>query len=179
MSLFLSILASVVFTLTAGLGVVLQMVTLPGTWVIVAVALLYQGGAAIVGAPLPFNWWVLGSAVLMAILAEIIETATGAAGAAMGGARRRGALGALVGSLLGALFGLIGLAFIPVIGALIGAVAGAGLGAFIGEMSYGDKVAKEAVAPAAGAALGRVAGVAGKIAIAAAMWLMLAIDAFV
>jgi hypothetical protein len=178
-TLLIQILAAVVFTLMAGTGVLLQVVTLPGTWIIVGVAVIYQGVSMLAGGGQPLNWWVLGAAVALAAIAELVEFATCAVGAAAGGARKRGAGGALVGSLVGALLGFFLLAFIPLFGALIGALIGAGVGAMIGEISYGDRTAKQATLPAVGAAVGRIAGVAVKIAVAFVMWVMLAIDAFI
>jgi hypothetical protein len=179
MTIFLTILAAIIFALMSGLGVLLQVLTLPGTWIIVVVAVLYQGTAMLAGVVQPFNWWVLGAAVALALFAELVEFATCAVGAAAGGARGRGAGGALVGSVIGAVVGIFVFAFIPLLGPLLGALLGAGLGAFIGEVSYGDRSAGQATAPALGAAVGRIAGVAVKILVAAIMWLMLVIDAFV
>lgn len=162
----------------SGLGVVLQLITLPGIWLIVSAGVVYQGIAIYFTGSGPFSWWTLGIAVALGLLGEALELVTGAMGAAAGGGRTRGAVGAMIGGVIGAIVGLFVLAFIPLIGSLIGALIGAGAGAFIGELSYGDRTAGQATMPAVGAALGRVAGVLVKLVFAIAIWVMLSVDAF-
>ncbi|MBL9141720.1 MAG: DUF456 family protein [Phycisphaerae bacterium] len=172
------IIAGILFTLVGGMGVVLQLITLPGIWLIVLAGVLYQGIAIGAGVPPPFTWWTLGIALALGVLGEVIELVTGALGAAAGGGRTRGAAGAMLGSIMGAVIGIFVFAFIPIIGPLIGALLGAALGAFVGELSYGDRTAGQATMPAVGAAVGRVAGVMAKLVLAVTIWVMLSIDAF-
>jgi hypothetical protein len=179
MSPWMHILAGALFTLISGVGMLLQVVTLPGIWLIVLAGVVYQGIAMYAGIPLPFSWWTLGIALALAVIGEIVEFATGALGAAAGGGRTRGAAGAMLGGVMGAVIGIFVFAFIPIIGPLIGALLGAALGAFVGEISYGDRTAGQATLPAVGAAVGRVAGVMAKIVLAATIWVMLSIDAFI
>lgn len=179
MSTWAHILAGLAFTMVSGVGVLLQCITLPGIWLVMVAALLYQGGTMMAGVPAPFSWWTLGIAFGLAVLGEVVELATGAVGAAAGGGRTRGAAGAMLGSVIGAVLGIFVFAFIPLIGPLIGALLGAAIGAFAGELSYGDRTAGQAVLPAVGAAMGRVAGVAAKIVLAIAIWVMLVVDAFI
>lgn len=154
------------------LGVVLQAVTLPGTWIVVLAATGVKVHDVLAPQPL-LAWWTYLVIVALAVAAEIAETLAGAAGARTGGATRRGMLGAVVGSLAGALLGTVFL--LPVIGTLIGAVAGAAAGAIVGELSHGGRTLRDTAAPAAGAVAGRLAGAFLKTGFAIAMWLVLVV----
>ena len=57
-------------------GIVLTLLTLPGTWLMLLVALLCQ-----LWRPEQFSWWTLGLALLLAVIAEIIEFFASAVGA--------------------------------------------------------------------------------------------------
>jgi len=112
---------------------VLQLLGLPGTWLIVAAAALY---AWLVPADAwtAIGWWAVGFLVALAVLGEILEFVAGALGVTKVGGSRRGAVLAIVGSLAGAIVGLfVGLP-IPVIGSLVSAVLLGGLGALAGAM---------------------------------------------
>ncbi|MFM8698707.1 MAG: DUF456 family protein, partial [Phycisphaerales bacterium] len=82
---------------TAGGGcVLLTVLTLPGNWLLLAIAGVAQawtmhGG----GAPL-YSWWTLGAAAALAFGGEALEAGMGAAGASAAGARRRGTWGAVI-----------------------------------------------------------------------------------
>lgn len=155
----------------------LTVLTLPGNWLLLAVAggaqlLSMQGG----GTPL-YGAWTLAGAFALAAAGEVLETAMGATGARLGGARRRGAWGAVIGSLAGALVGTVALAFLPLVGTLAGALIGAALGAFVGELTYRDRRPAALVLPAAGAAAGRLAGLIAKVAVGIALWTLLVVGA--
>ncbi len=170
--------SAVSFTLALGaatlgaLGIVLQAVTLPGTWIVVLAATSVKVHDVFAPQPL-LSWWTYLAIVALAIVAEVAETLAGAAGARTGGATRRGMLGAIVGSLAGALLGTIFL--LPVVGSLIGAVAGAAAGAIVGELSGGGRMLRDTAAPAAGAVAGRLAGAFLKTGFAIAMWLVMVV----
>lgn len=172
-----SIVWAAVIATVGGGCVLLTVLTLPGNWLLLAIAGVAQawtmhGG----GAPL-YSWWTLGAAAALALGGEALEAGMGAAGASAAGARRRGTWGAVIGSLVGAVLGTFVLAFIPLFGTLVGALVGAGLGAFVGELSYGDRRAASLMVPAAGAAAGRFAGLIVKSAVGAAMWTLLVVAA--
>lgn len=154
------------------IGILLQAVTLPGTWIVVLAAAGVKAHDAFAPNPL-LSWWTFLLIVALAILAEVAETLAGAAGARTGGASRRGMVGAVVGSLVGAVLGTVLL--LPVIGSLIGAVVGAAIGAIVGELSGGTRTFRETAAPAAGAVAGRLAGAMIKTVFAAGMWLALVV----
>jgi hypothetical protein len=152
-----------------GVGCVLLVVMqLPGLWLMLLLAAGLQCLDAFVlhEDPGSAGWWALGIAFLLAVAGEVVETAAGAAGAHVGGGRRRGMVGALLGAMLGAVLGTF-IIPIPVIGSLLGAIGGAFAGAMVGEMTgaQGRSVAA-ALKPASGAAAGRAAGTLAKCALA-------------
>lgn len=167
------LIAAALLGVLGGGCLVLTLLTLPGNWLLLLVAAVAQWWSTRVGGAGLFSWWTLGGAFVLCIVGEVLETAMSAAGASAGGARGRGAWGAIAGSLVGALVGTVLLAFIPLAGTLLGALAGAAIGAFVGELTYGDRPATALVKPAAGAAAGRMAGLAVKLGVGALLWTLL------
>jgi|TARA_B100000959_G_scaffold79010_2_gene84063 hypothetical protein len=159
-----------------GLGcILLTVMQLPGIWVMLLLALGVQLAdvAWVHGADTDAGWWALGTGLVLAIIAEILEGTAGAAGAKVGGGTRRAMWGGFIGGLVGAILGTP-LIPIPVLGTFIGAIVGAFAGALIGETTgkHSPSVA-EALKPAAGAAAGRAVGTVFKMAIGVAIWLIL------
>jgi uncharacterized protein YqgC (DUF456 family) len=117
----------------------LNFIGLPGNWLTAATTILYAW--LVPAEPNNLRWIVVGTVVLLAVLAEIVETGASAAGVKRAGGSRRGAFLALVGSVVGALMGLFLGIPIPVFGSVIGALVfaclGAMFGAFIGETHKG------------------------------------------
>jgi len=114
-------------------GWALNLFGLPGNWVNVAAVAIYAwllpGDSRV-----SISWWVVGAALVLAIIGEVLEFAAGAMGAAKLGGSRRGAVLAIVGSMAGGIFGAtVGLP-IPVIGSIIAILLFAGLGAMAGAM---------------------------------------------
>lgn len=167
-----SLLTAVVVGVLGGGALFLTLLTLPGNWLLLLVAVGAQAWAMFAGTAEPYSAWTLAALVALAIAGEVAETAMGAAGAKAGGARGRGAWGAMIGSIVGALVGTVGLAFLPLAGTLLGALGGAAIGAMVGELTYGDRSAAQTVKPAAGAAIGRFAGILVKFAIGVLMWVV-------
>ncbi len=143
--------ASVVVVL-ALLGIALTLLTLPGIWVAIAgtilIKTLWQPGL--------IEWWTIGTAVGVGLLAEIADFAASAVGASKAGGTRHGALWSIVGGLVGAIAGSV-LLPIPLVGTIVGAVVGAGLGAVFGEMKFANKPWCDAARCGRGAAIGRFA----------------------
>jgi uncharacterized protein YqgC (DUF456 family) len=139
--------AAGVVVMTSLAGIVLTMLTLPGTWVALA-------GAASVKfwRPELVPWWVLVTALALAVLAEAVEFFASAAGAAKGGAGKQGMMGAMIGSLVGAVAGAVVPPF-P-LGVILGAVLGAAAGTLVAER-HADATWIRAGKAATGAALGR------------------------
>jgi len=113
-------------------GWVLTLLSLPGNWVMVAAAAIFaylapEGGPDI-------SWTTIAVLGGLALLAEIIEFAAGALGAAKVGGSKRGAVLAALGSMIGAIAGATFGVPIPVIGSVVGAVLFACLGALGGAM---------------------------------------------
>lgn len=167
------------FTLLGLACVLLTILGVPGTWILIALA---------VGIDLVDGWWlpeperptfsitILVVAVGLALLGELVEFLASAFGAQRGGASRRGILGALVGSLVGAVLGTVVIP-VPVVGTLAGAVLGSFGGALLGEVSAGSSV-ERSMRPATGAAIGRVLGTIGKLPLSISVWAVLSVAAF-
>lgn len=152
-------------------GVVLTLLTLPGTWLIVLAALLVK-----LWQPLMLPWWVIGTAGGLAVLGEIVEFGASAVGAAKGGASKRGAAGAVVGSLLGALIGSLVPPF-P-LGTIAGGVLGAGIGTLVVEKGVVLRSWKDAVRSGGGAAAGRLAATLAKTSIACVIAILVSLAGF-
>lgn len=138
---------------------------LPGTWVIVGVALLYDAvvGTARVGID------TIVTMIVLAAMAEVIDVMlTGGYTRRYGGSRRAG-WGAVLGGIAGAVAGVP----IPVLGSVIGAFAGAFIGALVAEASRGSGT-RTAIRAATGAVMGRAAAAGVKVGIGCVMavWLL-------
>lgn len=137
---------------------------LPGTWVIVGLAAIYDwvSHSHVVGAAT-----ILGLLALSG-LAELAELFLAGRFTRRYGGSRRAAWGAVIGGLIGAIVGVP----VPLIGSVIGAFAGAFLGALVAESSRGTEPTA-AVRVATGAFLGRVTAAAIKVGIGCVMavWL--------
>ena len=158
----------------------LNLVMLPGNWLILA-------GAALFAWLLPvedgrgISWNVVIVLTVLALVGELIEFVAGAAGAAKQGASRRAVVLSMVGAILGSFLGLGVGAPIPVVGSLVmaimGGAAGAFAGAYLGEAWKGrDEPARTAAGR--GAFFGRIWGTIGKFAMGAIMLAIVSWDAF-
>jgi uncharacterized protein YqgC (DUF456 family) len=168
------ILAASLVVLLDTLWVALILVGLPGTWLMIATAALAEWWTPETQLFLPAT---LVTAVVLGAVGELIEFLASAGGAKKAGAGRSGALGALVGGIAGAIAGTI---LIPV--PLIGSLAGGAAGAFAGSAAMehgGGRELREALRVGRGAAVGHVFGILGKLATGVAVWVLLAVAAFV
>jgi hypothetical protein len=152
----------------------LTLLGLPGNWLMLATAGLI---AWLTAGPPSYHWGTLAAGVAIAATGELFELLAGAAGSRRGGGSRRGALGALLGGIAGGLLGTF-LVPVPLLGTVLGAAGGAFAGAVVGELT-GEKTREEAIRSGRGAAIGHVAGVASKVLLGCALWLLLAVAAFV
>ena len=145
---------------------------LPGTWMMILLTVVlkwWQPEYVLV------SWTVVGVAVGLAALGEVLEFALGAAGARHAGGSKRAALLALVGGLVG---GILGTAFpVPVVGTLIGACLGAFIGSLIGDVWVGRPIL-QSLGAGWGAAVGRFWGTVSKLAVGAVIVLVLSLAAF-
>ena len=146
---------------------------LPGTWLMVLFPVLLKWWQ-----PDQFmlSWTVLGVAVGLTVLGEVLEFVLGAAGSRRTGGATRGAVLALVGSMVGGIMG-VGLP-VPLVGPLLGACLGAFVGAIVGNL-WAGRTLFQSLTAGRGAAIGQFWGTVLKLAIGAIIAIMLAIAAFV
>lgn len=107
-------------------GIVLVPLGLPGTWVIVASAILYSLFFDFF--PNRSDAWVIISLIILAILGEVLEFLVGT----VGGKKLDVSTGAIIASVVGGLVGAI--VGVPVF--LVGSLLGLLLGAFLGALFY-------------------------------------------
>lgn len=139
---------------------------LPGTWVMVGAALVYN--AVVRGS---IGTLTLVGTLVLALVGELLEFSLAARYTRRYGGSRRAGWGAILGGFAGAFVGVP----VPVVGPVIGAFLGAFVGALIAELTVrGDHRAATRVAT--GALLGRVSAAAMKIALGMVMavWIVLA-----
>ena len=156
-SLYLCLLALLL------VGWFLNLLGLPGLWVMVAAAVGYAWATDW----LLMSWPGLVALLVLALLAELVEFLAGAAGAKSAGGTKRGMAGAIIGGLIG---GVIGTGLIPI--PIVGTVAGLCLGSFAGAagvemMIHRDR--EKSIAVGIGAAKGRFWGTVWKSAIGVVM----------
>jgi uncharacterized protein YqgC (DUF456 family) len=121
----------------------LNLVGLPGNWLIAAATAVYAwlmpGDSRVA-----IGWPVVVVIAGLAVVGELAELAAGAAGVRRAGGSRRAALLALAGSVAGGIIGAIVGVPIPVVGPLVAAVlfgaGGALVGAMLGEHTRGRPV---------------------------------------
>jgi uncharacterized protein YqgC (DUF456 family) len=164
-------LGAILVVLFAWVGVALVAVTLPGIWFAVLVAAAVDLLVADV-----LTTWVLLTAVGLALLAEIIEFASSAAGARRAGGSRKGGWGALAGTVIGLFVGQA-LIPIPIVGAIIGGIAGAGVGAVVAERGLAERTWRDSLRSGRGAATGRAVSMVLKTAMGVVVASLLTIDA--
>lgn len=150
-------------------GLFLNIVGLPGLWLIVVGVVLYAWwfGFALIG------WWTIAIIVALGLLAELVEFAAGAAGSKAAGGTKRGMAGAIVGGLVG---GLVGTALlpIPIVGTIVGSVLGTFVGSYVIELGI-NREHGDAMWISYGAAKGRVWGMVFKSVFGVAMGILAAI----
>ena len=152
-----------VLVLCCVVAVAMTAVRLPGTWLIIAAALLYGWWADWQGVPL----WLMLMLVGIALMAEAIELLASVFTARKAGATRQAAWGGLVGGFIG-MFLLSFLVPIPILGTVVGAIVGCFGGAMAAEVAVRKKVA-QGTKVGLFSALGFVIGMVAKMAVAFAM----------
>lgn len=165
----MSVFAGSIVVVFALVGVVLTLLTLPGIWVALLVALLVD----IFWIPSMLSWQLLTAVGVIAIGAEFAEFFSSAAGSGREKGSGRGMIASLVGAVVGMLVFQI-LIPVPLVGAIIGGVIGAGLGAFAGEKLWAGRPWVDSWRSGRGAAVGRALSVVVKtgFAVAAAVVLI-------
>ena len=163
------------------LGLFLNLIGLPGLWLMVA------AHAAFAWATWPryAGWQSLVVLLVLALLAELAEFLAGAAGSKSAGGTYRSAGGAIIGGIVG---GIVGQILIPI--PILGAVLGACLGSFAGAAGLESTHLKEDVETTTmhwqragrvgwGAFKGRLAGILLKSAFGIVMLIVSLWSAFV
>jgi uncharacterized protein YqgC (DUF456 family) len=151
------------------LGIALNVVSLPGNWLILAGALalsVYHGG----NNP---HWGVLLVILVILLAAEVVEFLSGMIGARKFGASKTAAWAAIGGAIVGGVVGIPPVTLL-MLGTdhLVMAIVGAFGAAWVAELLKQKKM-KEALLAALGAALGRGAGLVAKIGAGLLAWVIL------
>jgi hypothetical protein len=161
-----------------GTSLVLNLLLLPGNWLMVAGLFFYLLATDFSRGP---TWTVLLISAALAGLGEVLEMLLGSAKAAKQGASRRAVLLSLVLSFAGSIGGTF-LIPIPLVGSVIGAILGAAVGAFGGAWLGGawkgtETEKRNAISTAAMS--GRLWGMLAKFAIGTAIFVIQLISFFV
>ena len=139
---------------------------LPGTFLIVGIALLYGWSTDFE----TLRWSTIGWLTLLAFAGEGIELAAGSAATAGTRPSRRVTIGVLIGAVIG---GIAGTPLFFGLGSLLGALAGAFAGAYVAVRSEGGSI-EESVTTGLAAMKGRLLGFVLKSALAVLMVVLLA-----
>lgn len=174
-------LVALIFTFLAGVCLILVLLGLPGTWLMLILAV----GVELIDTMWlgsqdkeTFGWIWIGICTCLALLGEVLETIASAVGTRKGGGTKRGIIGSIIGGIVGAIV-LTPFIPIPILGTLIGALIGTFAGALIGEMTGHNQVGGGAMAKAAlGATIGRLLGTMGKFLIGVVIFAVLVVTAF-
>jgi uncharacterized protein len=160
-------MAFALLTLVLLLSLVLIALGLPGLWVMIASAVVYN----LVTGTDAISWFTLVGVGVLGLIAEYIEFTMSAKYARKYGGSRRAGWGAMIGGMIGAFMGFP----VPIVGPLIGAFIGSFIGALIGEKSVGSTGAASARV-ATGALIGRAVATGMKMGVgcAIAAWLFFA-----
>ena len=142
---------------------------LPGTWLMVGIAMLYNGS---VGTE-RISWFTIGGTLVLVVGAEIVEFMLAGRYARKYGGSRRAGWGAILGGMVGAVMGFP----VPIIGPMLGAFAGAFVGALVAEKTRGSS-AGTATRVATGALIGKVTAVAAKSAAGCVIVAWILLDAW-
>jgi len=178
----LTVVLAVLFTLFGIACLAVVILGVPGTWVLLGVAVaaeLLDGVVLDRTGTVTFGWGLLALCAVLAGVGEAIEAGAGAVGARLGGASRRGMVGALVGGIVGALL-LTPALPVPLLGTLVGALVGTFAGAWVGEATGPEHRSRSDNFRASFAAvLGSLAGRLGKLVPGVVVWVLLVRAAFV
>lgn len=173
-------LVVIVFALLGLACVFSVIITLPGTWIMLGVAVLIElldSTYMTEVYPVTFGWPALAACVTLALFGELLEFIAGALGARVGGGTTRGMAGAIVGGFVGGIVLTFALP-VPLVGTLIGSLIGTFLGAMMAEITAEQAMSLYgSVLPAIGATFGRILGTVAKVGIAMAIWLVLVVAA--
>ncbi len=173
----MSILWAVVLIVVVLASWGLNLISLPGNWLIVLAAVVYVLSATTEGRA-DFGWPVVAILVVLALVGELIEFFSSALGVTRMGGSRRGALLTLGGSLAGGITGAVVGLPIPVLGPIVAALLFGSIGALLGAM-LGERMAGRELADSwqigKAAFWGRLFGTLGKILTGSVMVVVVAL----
>jgi len=160
-------MAFTILTLVLVLSLVMIALGLPGLWVMIASAVVYN----ITTHSNAIGWFTLIAVGVLALIAEYFEFTMSAKYARKYGGSRRAGWGAMIGGTIGVFMGVP----VPIVGPLIGAFVGSFIGALVGELTVGSSKSDSARV-ATGALIGRVVATAMKMGVGCAIagWLFFA-----
>lgn len=153
-----------IFLLLLGLvGTVAPFV--PGALFIFVGALVHR---LALGPEVGAGWWTLGGLAVLMVLSQLFDFLSGTLGAKYFGATRWGMLGGVAGGIVGLFFGLPGIIIGPLLGVLLG------------ELILARQQWRLAAHSTVGAAVGTLAGVLlrGALACVMVLWWVLAVVVF-
>ena len=166
----MEIVGIIAFIAVLLLGIISPFFGLPGTFIIVADALVY----GLITRFQTITVWFLLLLLGLAVVGEIFEFFSNIFGAKHYGASRLGLIGAFLGGIVGV---FIGGSFLPILGPLVGGLVGAFVGAFLFELFKKDG-SKRAITAGLGAFLGRVAAISVKVFITIIMAVLILTKVF-
>lgn len=155
---------------TLAAGWLLTLLSMPGNWLMIAAVALYA--YLVPDGRLDIGWPTVVALIGLAVLAELLEFAAGALGAARAGGSKRAALLGALGSMIGAVFGAATGVPVPVVGSMVGAVLFACLGALLGAMlgeAWKGRDFDQSLRVGQAAFWGRLLGTLAKITMASAI----------
>ena len=160
-------MAFTILTIVLVLSLAMIALGLPGLWVMIASAVVYN----VTTHTNAIGWFTLIGVAVLALIAEYIEFTLAAKYARKYGGSRRAGWGAMIGGTIGVFLGVP----VPIVGPLIGAFIGSFAGALIVELTKGTSKTDSARV-ATGALIGRVVATAMKMGIGCAIagWLFFA-----
>ena len=162
------------------LGLALIPFGLPGLWLMVSATGVYAWATwpASAGEPSPLHWGTLVGVFVLATVAELIEFFASVVGSKKAGGSNWGSWGGVVGGIAGAIL-FTPLIPIPIVGTILGGCIGAFAGAAFLEQAGAKRTRGEALKSGGGAAVGRFVGVMTKLGFGIAIWVLVAVAAFV
>ena len=156
-----------ILTLVLIASLVLIALGLPGLWVMIASAVVYN----LTTQTEAISWFTLVGISVLALIAEYFEFTMSSKYARKYGGSRRAGWGAMIGGIAGAFMGFP----VPIVGPLIGAFVGSFVGALVGELTVGSS-GRDSARVATGALIGRAVATAMKMGVgcAVAAWIFFA-----
>lgn len=175
------IIAAILLVLAAFVCWCLNVIGLPGNWLVVAVAATYSYFMPD-ERRLDVSLLTIVGLFVLAAIGEGIEFLAGALGASKAGGSKRGTALALVGSIVGGIVGIFISLPVPIIGQIAGPLIFASLGALggavLGEQWKGRDL-DESINIGHAAFWGRLIGTLGKILTGCVMLVLIVISLFV